>query len=131
MEVQGKFKMQAHSSSGVVMDIAAFKVGHSADKDATALQAARTRSSSIGALDESLGKVQEVNTHAPLGTSKARRANSVRQWMKAQRQFKRQAHSSSLIGVHVALGHRCRARAVDDEPPALPIICATFHRGHG
>jgi hypothetical protein len=47
MKVQGKFKMQAHRSSGVVMDIAAFKVSHSADKDATALRAARARSSSI------------------------------------------------------------------------------------
>ena len=34
-------KMQAHISSGVVMDIAAFKVCHpvGGDKDATALQA--------------------------------------------------------------------------------------------
>ena len=41
MKVQGQFKMQAHSSSGVAMDIAAFKVSHSvgADNDATALQA--------------------------------------------------------------------------------------------
>jgi hypothetical protein len=30
MKVQGKFKMQAHIISGVVMDIAAFKVSHSA-----------------------------------------------------------------------------------------------------
>ena len=39
MKVQGKFKMQAHSISGVVMDIAAFKVSHSVgmDIDATAL----------------------------------------------------------------------------------------------
>ena len=59
MKVQGKFKMQAHSISGVVMDsvvmdIAAFKVSHSVgcEKNATALQAARARSSSIGALVE-------------------------------------------------------------------------------
>ena len=38
---------QAHRSSGVVVDIAAFKVSHSGDKDATALRAARARSSSI------------------------------------------------------------------------------------
>jgi len=40
MKVKGS-KMQAHSSSGVVLDIAAFKVNHCADchKDATALQA--------------------------------------------------------------------------------------------
>jgi len=37
MKVQGEFKMQAHLRSGVVMDIAAFKVSHSIDRDATAL----------------------------------------------------------------------------------------------
>jgi len=49
MKVQGKFKMQAHIS-GVVMDIAAFKVSHSVgcDIDATALPVARARSVSIG-----------------------------------------------------------------------------------
>jgi hypothetical protein len=46
MKVQGKFKMQAHIISGVVMDVAAFKVSHSIgiDMDATALRAARARS---------------------------------------------------------------------------------------
>ena len=53
MEVQGKCKMQAHITSGVVMDVAAFKVSHSVDKDAAALRAARARSKSIGAVDES------------------------------------------------------------------------------
>jgi len=53
MKVPGKVKMQAHIISGVVMDIAAFKVSHSFDKNATALRAARARSSSIGAMDES------------------------------------------------------------------------------
>ena len=48
MKVEGKFKMQAHITSGVVMDIAAFKVSHSVDIDAAALRAhARARSSSI------------------------------------------------------------------------------------
>ena len=47
MQVQGKFKMQAHITSGVVMDVAAFKVSYSVDSDATTLQAARARSSSI------------------------------------------------------------------------------------
>ena len=52
---KGEFKMQAHRklcySSGVVMDVAAFKVSHSvvSDIDATALPAARARSVSIGA----------------------------------------------------------------------------------
>jgi hypothetical protein len=56
--------MQAHIRSGVVMDIAAFKVSHSVvtDIDATALRAARVRSGSIGAMDESAGKDQDANT---------------------------------------------------------------------
>ena len=46
--------MQAHITSGVFMDVAVLKVSHSVgiDKDATALQAARARSSSIGAMEE-------------------------------------------------------------------------------
>ena len=61
--------MQAHIISVVVMDVAAFKVSHCVgresgrDIDATALRAARARSSSIGALDESSGKVQAASTH--------------------------------------------------------------------
>ena len=51
MKVQVKFKMQAHIISGVVMDIAAFKVSHSEDNNAAALQAARARSSSIGKME--------------------------------------------------------------------------------
>ena len=49
MKVQGKFKMTAHIISSVVMDVTAFKVSHSVgdDIDATALRAARARSSSI------------------------------------------------------------------------------------
>ena len=40
MKVQGKFKDAAHiSSGGVVMDFAAYKVSHSFEIDATALQA--------------------------------------------------------------------------------------------
>ena len=51
MKVQVKFKMQAHIISGVVMDIAAFKVSHSEDNNAATLQAARARSSSIGTME--------------------------------------------------------------------------------
>jgi len=45
------------------MDIAAFKVSHSIDKDATALRAARVRSTSIGAMEEMSGKVQNASTY--------------------------------------------------------------------
>ena len=64
MKVHEEFKMQAHIISGVVMDVAAFKVSHGAvmDINATALRAARSRSASIGALDESSGKVQDAST---------------------------------------------------------------------
>jgi len=64
MKVQINFKMQAHISSSVVMDIAAFKVSHSAVSDigATTLQAEKARSASKGAMDESSGKVQDAST---------------------------------------------------------------------
>ena len=57
--------MQAHRRSGVVMDIAIFKVSHSVvtDKDATALRAARAGSKPIGAMEEMSGKVQNASTH--------------------------------------------------------------------
>ena len=68
---RGKFKMQAHRISGVVMDIAAFKVGHSVGCDidatgATALQAARARSSSIGAMEEMSRQGQKASVHESL-----------------------------------------------------------------
>ena len=64
MKVQGKLKMLAHiTTSGVVMDIAAFKVSHSVDIDATALRAARVRSSSIGAMEDMSQKVRDASTH--------------------------------------------------------------------
>ena len=86
---------QAHIRSGVVVDIAAFKVCHSTvgiDKDATALRAARARSSStsIGAMDEMSGKVQNVSTHM----------------------LRRQ------IRVDIGVGQRRRAQ--NEESPALP-----------
>ena len=65
MKIQGKFKMQAHIGSGVVMDIAAFKVSHSVDKDTAALRAARVRSNSIGAMDEMSRQGQKASTHMP------------------------------------------------------------------
>ena len=48
--------MQEHRRNEVVMDIAAFKVGHSVgcDIDATALRAARAKSNSIGAMEENV-----------------------------------------------------------------------------
>jgi len=64
MQVQGKFKMQAHiCGGGVVMDVAAFKVSHSDDIDAAALRAARARSKSIGAMEEMSQKVQNASSH--------------------------------------------------------------------
>ena len=71
MQVRVKFKMQADIISGVVMDIAAFKISHSVgiDKDATALRAARARSSSIGAMERYTwvrfaGKLTPCHTHS-------------------------------------------------------------------
>jgi len=61
--------------SSVVMDIAAFKVCHSFNIDATALRAARTRSSTIGAMGEMSQKVQNASTH-PLGRKHHEHAHS-------------------------------------------------------
>ena len=76
--------MQTYLISGVVMDIAAFKVSYSigCDIDTTALRAARARSASIGAnsysilrtreaalrqfsgaMDECSGELQAASTH--------------------------------------------------------------------
>ena len=57
-------KASTHVGCGVVMDIAAFEVSHSVGSgiDAAALRAARARSSSIGAMDASSGKVQDAST---------------------------------------------------------------------
>ena len=63
MKVQGEFKMQANNTNGVVIDIAAFKVSHSVDIDASALPVARARSVSIGALDATPWTVQRASAH--------------------------------------------------------------------
>ena len=57
--------MQAHNSSGVVMDIAAFKVSHpiGGDKDATALQAKKVeRITFHGAMEEMSRQGQKAST---------------------------------------------------------------------
>eukprot|EP00964_Phaeocystis_antarctica_P138872 scaffold103534_cov74-Phaeocystis_antarctica.AAC.2 len=74
MTVQGIFKMRAHIMSGIVMDVAAFKVSHTvgSDKDATTLRAARAGSSSIGALDEGSRHVQKASAHQRQPDSRTR-----------------------------------------------------------
>ena len=65
----GNFKMQAHISRSVVMDIAAFKVGNSFDIDATALRAARAKSNSIGAMERYMhGFDSAQNSRSPAAT---------------------------------------------------------------
>jgi len=96
MKIQGNFKMQAHITSGVVMDVAAFKVSHSVDIDAAALRAARARSKSIGPMDEMSQKSSKCK-HSPTGTQTPRaraqqlvssRVSSRGQWMKCHGRFK-------------------------------------------
>ena len=101
MKVHGEFKMQAHIISIVVVDIAAFKVCHSVgiDKDATALRAARARSSStsIGAMEEFSRTVER-------------------------------AHIVTLIRVDVGVGQRRRAYHIKSTTlPGK--VRVTFHRG--
>ena len=70
MKVQGKFKMQAHITTGVVMDIAAFKVSHSVgiDIDATALRAARVGQAPWGRWMKVQGKFKRLTLTPFCGT---------------------------------------------------------------
>ena len=81
--------MQADIGSSVVMDIAAFKVSHSAgfDRDATALQAASSKQS-----------VQQG-------------------WRKCLGKGRRPAYRSRFVRIHVGVG-QC-GRAADEESCAL------------
>ena len=89
--------MQAHIRSGVVMDVAAFKVSHSVDIDAAALGAARARSKSIGAMDEMSQKVQNASTHIlrrqiheHAHSSRSVQGSSMGRWITVQGRFKMQ-----------------------------------------
>ena len=62
-------------------------------------------------------RATDVESPAILPTTSTRNVPAGR-WMEAQEQFKRRAHISSLIIVHVGVGQRCRAR--NGESPALP-----------
>ena len=85
--------MQTHPISGVLMDIAAFKVSLCVvlDRNTTALRAARARSSNIGALVERCRQGQKVTTHP----------------------------RDSLIRVDVGVGQRCCHTRADIESPTL------------
>ena len=97
--------MQAHIACGVVVDIAAFKISHSSeiDEDATALRAARARSSSKGAMEKTSRKVQKVSTYPVCG-----------------------------IGINAGVGQRCRAQDVESSAlQATTAKRVTFHQGDG
>jgi len=84
--------MQAHQSSGVVVDIAAFKVSHSVDKDATALRAARARSASIGAWMKKVQKCEHSQTATPKSRACAQQPVSSRgRWRNCLGRFEKQA----------------------------------------
>jgi hypothetical protein len=79
--------MQAHMTSGVVMDVAAFKVSHSVgtDIDATTLQAEKARS----ALDEMSQKGQNASSHPwnlphTQGTRSIQRGDGGNVWARAE-----------------------------------------------
>jgi len=95
MKVQGKFKMQAHICRSVVMDVAAFKVSHSVDTDATALRAARVRSKSIGAMDVTcVGSIRR-KTHVALPqytTNSEHTIGAMERYMRALGSIRRKTH---------------------------------------
>ena len=94
--------MQAHILSGVVMDVAALKVSHcvGVDMDATTLQPARARSSSIRAMERyMLGFDSAQNSRSPANSEQTSEAMDE----SSKEQLKRRAHFGSLIRVHVGV----------------------------
>ena len=96
MNVQVKFKMQADIISGVVMDIAAFKVSHSVgcDIDATASGATPVIISRV-VMDIAAFKVSHSDN------------------------IDATAHISRSVRIHVGIGQRGRATSIDVEPSAI------------
>ena len=118
MKVQGKFKLQAHPLSGVVMDVAAFKVSHSDDIDAAALRAARAMSSSIGPWNVTcMGSIRR-KTHGALPRCTDNSEHTIGAMDECLGKGRRRAHISRGIRIHIGVGQRCRAR--DVESPTLP-----------
>ena len=98
MKVQGRFKMQAHINSSVVVDIAAFKVSHSVGSDidaTTALRAARVRSKSIGSMERYVrGFDMAQSSLGPAMIHRQTVSTPWGRWMKCHRRFKMQALTS-------------------------------------
>ena len=86
--------MQAHPTSSVVMDIAAFEVSHSSDINATALRAARARSSSIhrgnGTLHAWVRFGAKLTWEPPCHDTPPTVSIPLGRWMKVQGKFKMQ-----------------------------------------
>ena len=101
MQVQGKFRMQAHIFCGVVGEIAAFKVSHLVgfDIDATALGAASVRSSSIWGNAETVWEGLNCEHSPPVKQEwmNARTTNS--QFKGAMEEMSRQGQKAST---HIA-----------------------------
>jgi len=106
MKVQGEFKMQAHIRIGcVVMDIAAFKVSHSVDKDAAALRAARARSSSIHrAMDNRLRKVQNAIAHSIALRTHTKHSLSIQRMDESSRKVQNASSHSPILRTRKAHG---------------------------
>jgi hypothetical protein len=123
MQVQGEFKMQAHSISSVVVDIAAFKVSHSIgpDIDTTTLRAARARSSSIHRGNGTLHAWVRFGAKLTLPCHDTPPTVSIPlgRWMKVHGEFKMQAHITSSVVVDIAAFKVCHSVGIDKNATAL------------
>ena len=113
--------MQAHPIGGVIMDVAAFKVSHSArsDPDNTALQAARARSSSIGAMERyTWVRFARKLTTCHIAHSKGQHSSGAMD-ESSGKGSKMQAHISSGVVMDIAAVKVSHAIGVDKDATAL------------
>ena len=101
MIYQGMFKMQAHVSSGVVMYIAAFKVSHSVDVDATTLPRKRARNVPAGRWNVTcMGSIWRENSLRTATTVNTPQTVSITSGA-MERYTKVSTHPSCIVGVDV------------------------------
>ena len=137
--------MQTYLISGVVMDIAAFKVSYSigCDIDTTALRAARARSGYIHRGNGGNVRQGSKCKNSPTGTQITSTCTAVGQfkghssrgrWMKVQGEFKMQAHIISGVFMDIAAFKVSHSIGIDIDATALRAARASsssIHRGDG
>ena len=123
---------RAHPISGVVMDIAAFKVSHcvGSDIDATTLQAEKARSASMGLWREYHRRFEmQTLTYCDAEVTSTRTTVSQFKghWMILQGKFKRRAHISRISSRDIQSNQLGRPTSLylEDRRPYPPLASST------